>query len=176
MSGQTANAWGNCCETVIGNGPVIEKEKRFGGAWVEESILLGFHVDVQTKRIRLPGANIEGAWLTVTKPVFNAGNTAILLKYLQELRGLFTHYSNCNQLWKTLAQPIDAPIAYPDESSLWAICEDSDLWQSFWNMSAFLRNVMGNHKDRTALFEGSLMDFLPDPVRLSGPAIRKQIC
>ena len=66
--GQSANAWGHCCDTGLGNGPVSEKKKRIDGAWVEESILLGFHVNVQIKRIRLPGANVEGAWLTVTNP------------------------------------------------------------------------------------------------------------
>ena len=76
---QAANAWGHCCGAGIGNGSVSEKEKRVGGEWAEEAILLGCHVNVQTKRVRLPGANIEGARLTETKPVFNAGNTAILL-------------------------------------------------------------------------------------------------
>ena len=61
---------------------------------MEEAILLGFHVNVQTKRIRFPGANVEGGRLTVSKPVFNDGNTVILLRSLQELRGLFTHYGN----------------------------------------------------------------------------------
>ena len=58
---------------------------------MEEAILLGFRADVQMRRIRLPGANIEGDWLTVAKPVFNTGNTLGPLKSLQELRGGGVH-------------------------------------------------------------------------------------
>ena len=78
-------------------------------------------------------------------------------------------------MWKTLVQPINALLAHPDESSLWVRCEDSELWQEFWNMIAPLRHVMRNRKDRIALFEEPLMHFLPDPVRLGGPDGREQI-
>ena len=172
---QTASAWEHCCRTVLGMYSVSEKKKRIEGAWAEAAILLGFHVYVQTKRIRQPDAGVEVAMATISKPAFNAGGTVILLNSMRGRRGLFTHYTNCNQVWRTFAVPLDALLDYPDESSLWARCADSELWHSFWNMIAFLRNIMAKHNERKALFEGSLLDLPPDPVRLSGPSIRERV-
>ena len=81
----------------------------------EEHILLGFHVNVESKAIALPGANIEGASLMIQKQDFSPGNTVSLLKILQELRGLFAHYCNCNSKWGIFARPIHALHVYADE-------------------------------------------------------------
>ena len=170
----TATAWEQCCCTVLGMNSVSEK-KKIEGEWAEAEILLGFHVNVQTKRIRLPDANIEGAWATISKPAFNAGNTVILLNVLQAMRGLFAHYSNCNQVCGTFAIPIDALLAYPDKSSLRVRCADSELWHAFWNVIASPRQILSKVKGRKSLFEGSLLDLLPERVRLSGPAIRGRV-
>ena len=58
--------------------------------------MLGIHADVETKRARLHGPNIEEARSTISKPVFDAWNTAATLKALLELMVLFAHYDNCN--------------------------------------------------------------------------------
>lgn len=167
-----ACAWEHCCCAVLGNGSVSEKKGKVEGSWAEDAILLGFHEGVQTKRIRLPDANIEGARLAISKPVFNSGNTAILPKSSHGLRGLCAHYSNCNQVWGTMAQPIDSLLAYTDESSLRVRRDDSELRRAFWKMVSFPMHIMRKHEDRITLSEGSLLDLLPDPVRLSGPSIR----
>ena len=49
------------------------------------------------------------------------------------------------------------------------------LWNAFCKMIASLRHVIENRKDRAALFEGPLIDFLHGPVRLIGPAAREPI-
>ena len=63
-----------------------------------DHILICFHVNVETKKIRLPDANIAGAYLALRKQCFNHGKTIGLPNATQELRGLFTHYSNCNTI------------------------------------------------------------------------------
>lgn len=77
------------------------------------------------------------------------------LKNLQELRGLLTHYTNCDKICETLAHPSDALLAYPDESSLMARCEGSELRPSFWNMIKFIGMVLGKKDGRTKLRDGS---------------------
>ena len=135
--GQSENAWEACCETVLGVGSVSEDKEKIEWEWLGEAILLGSHVNVERKLIYLPDANVEGSKLVLSRPCYNDGNTVILLKALQELRGLFAHYSNCNQVWKTLARPIDSLLAYPDESSMLIRCEDVEIWRDFWNMIQF---------------------------------------
>ena len=93
-------------------------------------------------RIHLLGANVEGARLTVDKTFFNTGSAVVLLEAFRELRGLFTHYSNCSQIWKTLARPIDSLLAYPGESSMWAGREDSELRRAFRNTINFTKRVL----------------------------------
>ena len=160
---------------VLGTGSVSMKKKRIEGEWSGEAILLGLHVNVGRKTIRLPDANVEGAKLTIARPCFNTGNTVTLLKALQELRGLFTHYSNCNPIWITLAQPIDPLLAYPDESSMWVRCEDSKLRKAFWNMIGFTRRILGTASGVKSLFSGSPTGLFPDHIRMGGPTIRERI-
>ena len=136
---------------------------------------LGFHVNVVREHISRPDANIEGDVQAISKPFFHNGNTVILLKTLQEIRGLFTHYSNCNHVWETLAQPIGSLLADPDEMSMWARCEDTELWRAFWNMINFVRGVWGAKVGKANLFGGSLLDLLPDHIRMSGPSIRERV-
>ena len=57
---------------------------------------MGFLAYVESKRIRLPGENIEGSKLAVAKPCCDDGDTVIPLKTLHGLRGSFAHYTNCN--------------------------------------------------------------------------------
>ena len=105
---QPSDAREHCFDAVLRRGSVSETEKKIDGHWDSEAILLGIRADVDLKRIRLPDANIEGGKLTISTPCFNDGNTAATLKTSRELMGLFTHYSNCNQVWETLGRPIDA--------------------------------------------------------------------
>ena len=46
---QTGDAWGCCCETVLGKGSVRTKEE-IEGSWENEQILLGFQVNVETEK------------------------------------------------------------------------------------------------------------------------------
>ena len=84
----------------------------------------GYHVDVGNKLIRLADANIEGGIITLQRHWFNPGNAIMLLRSLQELRGMFPYRTNCNPWWATSAQPVDAGLVYPDELSLWVRCGD----------------------------------------------------
>ena len=172
---QSAQVWEHCCEMVLDHDSVSDKKKVVEGTWEEEHILLGFHVNVESKVIRLPDANIEGARITIHKPDFDPGNTVILLKRLQELRGLFTHYSNCNPKWKIFARPIDELLAYSDVCSMWIRCDDSDYWIAFWNMIGFLRRLSVCDPAWHYLFTGTLLDLLPVSKRFTGPIMREDI-
>lgn len=55
--GQSGNARGRCCGAVWGR---CAKKKKIEGLGATEAIFLGFRVNLETKRIRLPGENIEG--------------------------------------------------------------------------------------------------------------------
>ena len=143
---QSVNAWGSCCEKVLGLSSASEYKKKVEGEWLESAILSGFRSDVESKWIYLPDANVEGSKLALDRPCYNAGDTVVLLKTLQELRGMFTHYSNCNQVWETLAQPIDSLLAYPDESSRWIRCDDVEIWRAFWNMIQFTKQALDTHE------------------------------
>ena len=171
---QSARVWEHCCEMVLDFESVSDKKKEVEGTWEEEHILLGFHVNVETKVIRLPDANIAGASLSIHKPDFDPGNTVILLKSLQELRGLFTHYSNCNPKWKIFARPIDELLAYSDVCSMWVRCDDSDYWAAFWNMIVFLRRMSVCDPAWHYLFSGSLLDLLRPNKRFTGPGMRER--
>ena len=94
--------------------------------------------------ICLPDTNVEGGKLVLSRPCYNAGDAAILLKALQELRGLSTHYPNCNQVWETLAQPIDSILAYPDVSSMWVRCEDAEQRGPFLEYDSFRQTGVKN--------------------------------
>ena len=94
---------------------------------------------------------------------------------MQELRGLFTHYANCNPMWKTLAQPIDAILGYPDVSSMWVRCDDVELRTSFRNMILSLRHLTGTPDDWGNSFAGAILDILPHHIRLSGPEPREKV-
>ena len=172
---QSARVWEHCCEMVLDTDSVSDKKKDVEGTWEEEHILLGFHVNVETKAIRLSDANIEGASLTIHKPDFDPGNTIALLKSLQELRGLFTHYSNCNPKWKIFARPIDELLAYSDVCSMWIRCDDSDYWAAFWDMIVFLRRMSVCDPAWHYLFTGSLLDLLRPRKRFTGPSMRENI-
>lgn len=113
--------------------------------------------------------------MAIRNPRFDAWNTVILLGTLQELRGLFAHYANCNQVWGTLERPVDALLAYPYESSFWVRCGGAEFQQPFWNMIGFLRHVMGNRVACGNLSAFSLFGLLPGPVRMCGPTIRGRI-
>ena len=89
--------------------------------------------------------------------------------------GMFTHYANRNHGWKTLAQPIDALLAYPGEYSLRARCDDSGALHSFWNMIEFPIHVLNKSEDKNKMLDWSLMGLLPDPVRMGGPSIRGRV-
>ena len=97
------------------------------------------------------------------------------MKTLRELSGLFTHYANCNQLREALARPIDALLAYPEESSLWVRCGDSELRRSFWNMVGFLRQTLDKRDGHSKMSEWPLLGFPDGPIRMSGPAIRGRV-
>ena len=52
---QSVNAWEHCCDMVLGTGSASQKKKKdIDGKWLEEAILLGFHVNVGRKLIRSP--------------------------------------------------------------------------------------------------------------------------
>ena len=98
-----------------------------------------------------------------------------LLKTLQELRGLFTHYRNCNPKWKIFARPIGELLAYADVCSMWIRFDDSDYWLAFWNMISFLRRLDLGGLTWKALFTGTLLDLLPPNVRFAGPSMRENV-
>ena len=141
----------------------------------KNAFFLGFHVNVEAKEIKLPDANIDGANLVIHKHDFDPGNTVVLLKTLQELRGPFTHYSNCNPKWKIFARPIDELLAYADVCAMWIRCDDSDYWLAFWNMISFLRRLALGELTWKALFTGTLLDLLPSNVRFTGPSMRENV-
>lgn len=64
---QSECMWAQCGDTVLCNGPVSGEKKKIEALRTEEEILVGFHVNVQTKRIRLPDANIDGDRATLCK-------------------------------------------------------------------------------------------------------------
>ena len=134
------------------------------GAWEAGRILHGFHVNVETDEMRLPGANIDGASLTIHKPDFDHGNTVVLLKRMQELRGLVTHYNNCNHKWKISARPIDEILAYADVCSMWTRCDESSYWASFWNMIASIRRISQIDQTWKKLFTCTLVGLMPSRV------------
>lgn len=113
--------------------------------------------------------------MILARSCYNNGNTVTLLKSLQELRGLFTHYSNCNPVWKTLAQPIDALLGYPDGSSMWIRCEEVEPWRAFWNVIQFNKQMLDMPDGIENLFTGRLLDLMPDHIRMSGPTIRERV-
>ena len=106
---------------------------------------------------------------------FDMGNTVVQRKTLRELRGLFTHYSNCNHKWKIFARPIDALLAYDGDCSMWIQCEDSEYRIGFWNMIVFLRDISTDESAWELLFKGTLLDLLPARVRFTGPTMRENI-
>lgn len=138
---KAADVWDQRCDSVLGKGSVSETKTNIERDWEQEESLLGFHVDVETSRIRLPEANIEGAGGAILKPSPNAGNTVDLLRTIQEFRGLFTHYTNCNALCGTFDHPTGALLAYPGEAALWVRFGDAEFRGAFWNMITFPRDT-----------------------------------
>ena len=62
------------------SGPAARgKKKKIHGLWASDAVLSGFHVYVETKRTRFPGANIEGGRLD---PIISStlGDALSLLK------------------------------------------------------------------------------------------------
>ena len=118
-----------------------------------------------------PDSNIEGSSLVIRKPDFGPVNTVVLLKAIQELRGLFTHYSNCSRKWRIFARPIDVLSAYSDVCSMWIRCGDSEYRIAFWNLIAFLRMVSLGEQTWGNLFTGALLDLLTAGIRFAGPIV-----
>ena len=77
MLEQSARVWGQCCIAVLDSWSVSDKKKEAECTWEEEHILLGSHVNVGSKSIKLPDANTEGASLVFRKPDCDHGNTVI---------------------------------------------------------------------------------------------------
>ena len=162
-------------DAVLVDGSVSEKQREIVGHWANEAILLRFHANVESGRIRLHDANIEGGKLAGIKPCFDARNTAVLMKTQKDIRGIFDHYDNCNQVWAPMAQHIGASMAYPGGSALWARCGDPELWRPFWNMAGLARQLLNKRDDRNKLSAGSLLDVLHGPIRMSAPSIRERV-
>ena len=94
---QSQSSLGHYCDAVLGDGSVREKKEN-RGTLGKGGDFAGPHVGIETKRTRLPDANIEGAKFTISQPRFNSGNTVALLKTRQELRCLFAHYDSCSKV------------------------------------------------------------------------------
>ena len=145
------------------------------GDWEDTHILLVYEVNVDALAIRLQDAKIRGAWEIANDPISNPGNRIIPVKKGQILRGLINHWVGSSRFWKYMVALFNSLLGFADGTNTWVRCEGDQTWIDVWNLMKFLLRCSQGDIIWNALFNGSLLDLMPLPRRLSFPAPDFQI-
>ena len=85
---------GGISQEGLGTDDGRETKKTIECTWGNEPIILGFMVNVETRAIQLPRANVGGSQRLLGERRFNPGRFALTSKAMQKLRGtLLTGYN-----------------------------------------------------------------------------------
>ena len=139
------------------------------GEWEDTQILLGYEVNVDSLKIRLPDAKIRGSWEVITCPVYKSRNRIIPVKKVRILRGLINHWMGANRFWEYMSLPLNTLMGFSDGPNKWIRRENGRTRISVWALLRFLIRCSRDYIIWDSLFDGSYLDLVPLPTRLSLP-------
>ena len=111
----------------------------------------------------------------VRDSMFNPGNRVIMVKKVQELRGLANRWRYANKFWHYVASPINALMACADSADTWIRCDKDQIWLAFWNLMALVRQYGENEKTRGSIFKGKIEQAISIPKRVGRPRGRGEV-
>ena len=171
---QSAACWEGGAHLFLGVTSISEKKKLVDGMWATDLVLLGYHVNLAADSIALPGPKILSAFHLIHQPVFDAGNVALDLHALQELRGCVNHWLPAGRVWRWLVEPVNGLLSFADNTLVWISCADMHRWWAFWNVILFLRDLASDAKLWSSLFIGVFSELLGIVRELSLPKPGRQ--
>ena len=130
---------GDSCQVGLRSDAVSEAKGAIEGKWANIRITIGFIVNVEKGINHLPQSNADGAMRLVPARQFNHGHFVLALKSLRDFRGNFTHWPQCDAIWRRLAKPLDVLTGLADTGGTCVVCGDMDRWKAFLRVISRLR-------------------------------------
>ena len=171
----SVEVWEKGVRLFLGPTGISQKKLEIEGQWTEELLLLGFHVNLARDRVELPNPKVTGAAVLVNSPVFNHGNRVIGIHDLQEIRGCVNHWGQTGRIWRWLAPPINQLLAKGDSNNLWVRCNDGSMWEAFWNVMDFIREIVNKEENWPKLFTGVFSEIIGITKELTMPNTSREV-
>ena len=109
---QSVQRWAGGARLLLGVAEIVMKILAVEGNWARNMQILGYHVDIGSITIALPGAGLIGDFNLVRRPVFENGKMAADIHSLHVLLGCVSHWLPTGRIWRRLVGPVSGLLGF----------------------------------------------------------------